>query len=104
MEFRSAGMWKFLGNIDDYILQLEEEVEFLKNENEKLKKEKYERIDRDFQSSMSNIGNTLNAILGTPKIDVISAVVLDKIRKTEDIKEVHKYIEEIFKQNKEGVL
>lgn len=40
--------------------------------------------------------NTLKAIDGIPKLDVLSATLLDKIRSMADIVEVHAYINKVI--------
>jgi Glu-tRNA(Gln) amidotransferase subunit E-like FAD-binding protein len=103
MEFRSMGMFKFLGKLDDYIFQLEEDVEFLQNKKEELEKEKYERIDSDFQMSQYALANTLNAILDTPKLDVPSAITLCKIREMNSLEEIHKYIDDLIQKERNSI-
>jgi hypothetical protein len=98
-QVRSRGMYRMLASMDDYILNLEEENDYLTEEVEKLRKENSKYVDMAFQNSMNSMANTLNAIMATPKLDVLSTVILDKIRNMNDIDEIKSYIEEVFEEN-----
>ena len=85
--------------MDDYIFRLEEENIELKEQNEILNKEMSKCIDEQFRNTWNNIGNTINAIIGTPKLDTVSASILDKIKNMDSIEEVKDYIDVVFKSN-----
>ena len=98
-EVRSRGMYRMLASMDDYILNLEEGSDHLTEEVEKLRKENSKYVNMAFQNSMNSVANTINAIMATPKLDVLSTVILDKIRNMNNIDEIKSYIEEVFEEN-----
>jgi hypothetical protein len=103
MKLFSKTLSNALINLDNNIAVLEEKIES-RDEQIKELQEKISKInDESFAQTMKNAGNLLSAITSTPDtIDPSSGVILDKILRMEDIKDVHSYIKEIFNSINKG--
>jgi len=95
MIFRSIGLGRAFGILDDYILELEEGVKSLDKKVEKLEKENLQLINNNYQKSM-NISS--NAILDEPRLDPLSATILMKIRNMDSIEDIHNYIKKVIEK------
>jgi hypothetical protein len=56
-------------------------------------------LNKSIKDSWDVVGNTLSAILSTPKLDSVSVTILNRIKNMNNIKSIHNYIDEVFEYN-----
>jgi len=99
--FESRTLNKFLYNLDDKLIFMEETIKEQDIEIKRLKKIESDYISKGVQESQNMMINTLSAILSTPELDPISATVIYKISNMGNVKDIHKYINKIiYKEGK----
>jgi len=103
MKFISETMKEFIYNLDGELSYMEKRIKKQDKKIKQLEKEAMEHLDKTLKDSWASVGNTLNAIISTPKLDSLSATVLSKIKNMNDLSEIHEYIDKVFKDNFEEV-
>jgi len=100
-DIKSRTLSKFLINLDYDLEEMEYTIEQQAQRIKELEKENMKYLNKSIKDSWDMVGNTLNAILSTPKLDTVSASILNKIRDMNDVETIHKYIDDVFKNNRE---
>jgi hypothetical protein len=95
-EIKSRTLSKFLINLDYDLEELEYTIDQQAQRIKQIEKENMDYLNKSIKDSWDVAGNTLNAILSTPKLDTVSASILNRIRDMNNIFEVHEYIDRVF--------
>jgi hypothetical protein len=98
-DIKSRILSKFLINLDYDLEEMEYTIEQQAQRIKQLEKENMDYIDKSIKDSWDMAGNTLNAILSTPKLDIVSASILNRIKNMKNIESIHNYIDEVFEYN-----
>ena len=101
--FVSETMNRFMGKLDYQLYDMEQTIKEQALEIERLEKENMKYLDKSLQDSWETVGNVFNAILSTPKLDLLSATILSKIKDMNSLEEIRNYIDDVFEANKEMV-
>jgi len=100
-DIKSRTLSKFLINLDYDLEEMEYTIEQQSQRIKELEKENMKYLNKSIKDGWDVVGNTLNAILSTPKLDTVSASILNRIRDMNDVETIHKYIDDVFKNNRE---
>lgn len=86
--------------IDEEVFNLEQDNIELRKKIKNLEDEKNKALYEKFNESQRQTAQTLTAILGSSTIDSLTpatAIMLNKIKRMDNIKNIKKYIDSIFK-------
>ena len=106
MNIQSTLLKSILERLDAALFAREEYIKELEEEIERLQKERAQWLNEEIKAGHDRMGQTLRAVLGSPTAEGLGPVgvtVMMKIKDMQTIEEVHGYIEQIVKDHQEAM-